>query len=66
MSVIHSAHKTEIFKFKETGLLPLFYEVIRFIDEQHANYGVNWTPVDIRQDDTSWYVEMRDDDELHL
>lgn len=37
----------EIFKFKETGALPFFDEVINFIQDESVKHGRRWEVTDI-------------------
>lgn len=49
----------EIFKFRTTGLLPLFDEVIEFINRDFYDYGYRWEAVDMRSDDDAFYIRLR-------
>lgn len=58
MSVTKIDGKVEIFKFRETGMLPLFDEVVNFIKDEFVNHGRRWEAVDMYTTSDSFVVEL--------
>lgn len=58
MAVLSYPTHVEIYKFKQTGMLPLFDEVIEFVRSEHVNYGHRWEAVDLYSTDNEFIVRL--------
>lgn len=60
MSVTKFGTHAEIFKFKSTGALPLFDEVIEFVRNEHVDHGRRWQVKDIYSTPNTFAVRLEE------
>lgn len=60
MAVIVYSDRVEILKFKSTGALPLFDEVINFVAEEFTKFGRRWEVVNLYSNATEFRVVLEE------